>query len=197
LFILFFCSSLSLASSLALISRLSTFLTGVPNTSAGLGTLILTPLPCSLTGVLLFFLPSSISPSIILLSELSQEMASMLESSVSFSSLSSFLFFFTDSSWLLRFLFILSSLNLSGERNTLVRLAGGGVAPSSSSSSSSSPSSLSKPASLSSLCFLFMSCSRNRLSKLLLEDILASSSRATALLLSGPPPGLREFPEPL
>jgi len=158
--------------------------------------LILTPLLCSLTGVLLFFLPPSISPSTILSSELSQEVVSMFESSVTFLSLSSFLFFFTNSSWLLRFLFILSSLTLSGERNTLVRLAGGGVAPSSS-SSSSSPSSLSKPASLSSLCFLFMSCSRNRLSKLLLEDILASSSRATALLLSGPPPGLREFPEPL
>jgi len=52
LFILFFCSSLSPASSFAPIKRLSTFLTGVPRTSAGLGTLIPVTLLCSTTGVL-------------------------------------------------------------------------------------------------------------------------------------------------
>lgn len=191
LFILFFCSSLSPASSFAPIKRRSTFLTGVPRTSAGLGTLIPVTLLCSATGVLaLSFLPSAppSCSSICWLSVLTLPVVSTA-SSVLFLLFSSFLLFFAASDSLLRFLLFFSSLSLSGDLNTLDLFAGGGESPPSSASSSDDPSSLS-----STWVEFFLSCSRNRFSKLLLEDRLASSSKATALLLSGPP-GLRVLPE--
>jgi len=186
LFILFFCSSLSPASSFAPIKRRSTFLTGVPRTSAGLGTLIPVTLLCSATGVLaLSCLPTS-APSC---SSICWLPVVSTASSVLFLLFSSFLLFFAASASLLRFLLFFSSLSLSGDLNTLDRLAGGGESPPSFASSSDDPSSL------STTCVeFFLSCSRNRFSKLLLEDRLASSSKATALLLSGPP-GVRMLPE--
>lgn len=140
LFILFFCSSLSPASSFAPIKRRSTFLTGVPRTSAGLGTLIPVTLLCSATGVLaLSCLPTSppSNSSICWLPVVSTA------SSLLFLLFSSFLLFFAASASLLRFLLFFSSLSLSGDLNTLDRLAGGGESPPSSASSSDDPSSLS------------------------------------------------------
>jgi len=143
LFILFFCSSLSPASSFAPIKRRSTFLTGVPRTSAGLGTLIPVTLLCSATGVLaLSCLPTSPPSSSSICSVLSLPVVST-GSSVLFLLFSSFLLFFAASDSLLRFLLFFSSLSLSGDLNTLDRLAGGGESPPSSASSSDDPSSLS------------------------------------------------------
>jgi len=148
LFILFFCSSLSPARSFAPIKRRSTFLTGVPSTSAGLGTLIPVTLLCSTTGVLALSLLPSPPPSCwsILLSEHSLPEVVSTATSVLFLFSSFFLlFFFAASASLLRFLFNFSSLSLSGDLNTLERFAGGGESPPPSASSSSDvdPSSLS------------------------------------------------------